>query len=86
MHSRTLNRRLHASGTNFRTLVDEARFETARQMLEDSAMDVRQIALALDYVDASAFTRAFRRWAGVTPLQWRQYPGVRVRPEPGAGT
>lgn len=85
MHSRTLNRRLHVCGTNFRTLVDEARFEMARQMLEDSAMDVRQIALALDYADASAFTRAFRRWAGVTPVQWRQNPGERGKPAPGAG-
>ena len=75
MHSRTLNRRLHAFGTNFRTLVDEVRFEKARQLLEDSAMDVRQIALALDYADASAFNRAFRRWTGITPLQWRENPG-----------
>ena len=34
-------------------------------------MDVRQIAMALDYADPSAFTRAFRRWSGTTPAQWR---------------
>ena len=71
MHSRTLNRRLNAFGTCFRELVDEGRFEIARQMLEDSALDVRQIAESLDYADASAFTRAFRRWSGTTPAQWR---------------
>ncbi len=75
IHSRTLNRRLTAFGTNFQTLVDEGRFEIARQMLADSAMDVRQIAQALDYADASAFTRAFRRWSGTTPARWRAKPG-----------
>lgn len=74
MHSRTLSRRLRAFGTSFRVLVDEARFETARQMLEQSTMDVRQIALLLGYADASAFTRAFRRWSGATPASWRAKP------------
>lgn len=71
MHSRTLNRRLADFGITFRKLVDEGRFEIARQMLEDSAMDVAAIAYSLDYADASAFTRAFRRWSGTTPAQWR---------------
>ncbi len=71
MHSRTLGRHLNAFGTRFRELVDESRFEIARQMLEDSAMDVSRIAGMLDYADASAFTRAFRRWSGTTPAQWR---------------
>lgn len=75
MHSRTLSRRLRALGTSFRALVDEARFEIARQMLEQSAMDLRQIALLLGYADASAFTRAFRRWSGTTPVGWRSRQG-----------
>ncbi len=85
MHSRTLNRRLAAFGTRFRELVDEGRFEIARQMLEDSAMDVSQIAGMLDYADASAFTRAFRRWSATTPARWRarHRPGV---PRPAAAS
>jgi AraC-like DNA-binding protein len=71
MHARTLNRRLDAYGTGFQQLLDESRFEIARQMLEDSAMEVSQIASMLDYADASAFTRAFRRWSGTTPARWR---------------
>jgi len=71
IHARTLNRRLEVFGTGFRELVDEGRFEIARQMLEDSAMQVSQIAAMLDYADASAFTRAFRRWSGTTPARWR---------------
>jgi AraC-like DNA-binding protein len=71
MHARTLNRHLNAFGISFRELADESRFEIARQMLETSAMEVAQIAAMLDYADASAFTRAFRRWSGTTPARWR---------------
>ena len=71
MHRRTLCRRLNGFGTSFQTLADECRFEIARQMLEDSAMAVSEIAALLDYADASAFTRAFRRWGGTTPAEWR---------------
>ena len=71
MHPRTLARQLEARGTRFQVLVDEVRFEIARQMLEQSTMDVREVAATLDYADASALTRAFRRWSGSTPTQWR---------------
>jgi AraC-like DNA-binding protein len=71
MHSRTLSRRLEAFGTSFRELVDECRFEIARRLLEGTALDVREVATSLDYADASAFTRAFRRWSGTTPAAWR---------------
>jgi len=71
LHSRTLHRRLAASGTNFRALVDECRYEIARQMLHDSDSDIGRIAYVLDYADTSAFARAFRRWSGTTPSDWR---------------
>jgi AraC-like DNA-binding protein len=71
MHSRTLHRRLAASGTNFRALVDACRYEIARQMLHDSDSDIGRIAYVLDYADTSAFARAFRRWSGTTPSDWR---------------
>ena len=71
MHRRTLNRHLSASGVTFAELVDEGRFEISRRMLEYSDLDVKQIAAALDYADASAFTRAFKRWSGTTPVAWR---------------
>lgn len=71
MHRRTLNRRLHVQGTTFRALVDEVRYEIARQLLENTRMPVGQIAATLDYSDASAFTRTFRRWSGTTPAAWR---------------
>ena len=71
MHSRTLSRRLTTFGTSFQALLDEGRFAIAQQMLQDTALDVAQIATVLNYADASAFTRAFRRWSGTTPAAWR---------------
>jgi AraC-like DNA-binding protein len=73
MHSRTLSRRLNASGISFRELLDQCRFEVTQRLLADSAMDVNGIAELLDYADASAFTRAFRRWSGTTPARWRAH-------------
>jgi AraC-like DNA-binding protein len=71
MHSRTLHRHLTESDTNFRALVDDCRYEIARQMLGDTDHDVGQIAYMLGYADTSAFARAFRRWSGSTPTGWR---------------
>ncbi len=79
MHSRTLHRQLAGFGTSFRALVDETRFEIARQMLGDSSLEVRRIADMLGYADASAFTRAFRRWSGTTPARWRSEGAARRR-------
>ncbi|MDH4149752.1 MAG: AraC family transcriptional regulator [Betaproteobacteria bacterium] len=72
VHSRTLNRRLHACGTSFQELLDEGRYTIARQMLESTKGGVNEIAAALGYADGSSFTRAFRRWSGTTPAGWRK--------------
>ena len=72
MHPRTLNRRLNACGVGFQELLDRTRFDIAQQMLHGSALDVEAIATALDYGGARSFIRAFRRWSGTTPAQWRR--------------
>ena len=71
MHRRTLSRRLQGSGIGYRAITNEIRFEIARQLLGDTEVPLAQIAAALDYSEASAFTRAFRRWSGETPTAWR---------------
>jgi AraC-like DNA-binding protein len=71
IHERTLNRKLQQQGTSFRRALDDTRCEMARQLLADSAMPLAKIANTLNYADASAFSRAFKRWMGVTPAQWR---------------
>ena len=71
MHPRTLSRRLKGSGMGYRAITNELRFEIARQLLEDTEVPLGEIAAALGYSEASAFTRAFRRWSGRTPTAWR---------------
>jgi AraC-like DNA-binding protein len=71
LHRRTLSRRLKAEGTAFRQLADEMRFEIAGQLLSNPRITFSQIATTLGYSEASAFTRAFRRWSGQTPTAWR---------------
>jgi AraC-like DNA-binding protein len=69
---RTLNRRLSEEGTDFRTLMDEVRFDVARHLLRSTEISLSEIALVLGYAEASAFTRAFRRWTGRSPRAWRR--------------
>lgn len=71
IHRRTLSRRLKGDGAGYRAIVNEVRFEIARQMLKDTDLPLTQIAAALGYSEASAFTRAFRRWSGQVPTAWR---------------
>ena len=71
IHGRTLSRRLKDSGSGYRDISNEIRFELARQLLGDTEVPLAQIAAALDYSEASAFKRAFRRWSGQTPTAWR---------------
>ena len=71
MHRRTLTRRLSGAGISFRAITNQTRFEIARQLLEETDISLGQIAAALGYSEASAFTRAFGRWSGQTPSAWR---------------
>jgi AraC-like DNA-binding protein len=71
MHVRTLHRRLQEHGTSFRQLANETRCEVARQLLEETSLDLHAIADALGYADTTAFGRAFRRWTHTTPAGWR---------------
>jgi AraC-like DNA-binding protein len=76
---RTLHRRLAESGTTFQEVVDSVRFETASALLEQTDLPLSEIADALDYTEASTFTRAFVRWTGSTPSAWRE-AAIRSRP------
>jgi AraC-like DNA-binding protein len=70
LSDRTLRRRVHGSGLRFRELVEEVRREHALTAIE-GADGVTAIALQLGYRDPSSFSRAFRRWTGVTPQSYR---------------
>jgi AraC-like DNA-binding protein len=69
---RTLQRWLRAAGLTYAGVAREARCELARQMLEQSERKIRDVAVALGYSDPAHFTRAFQRWTGLTPRDFRR--------------
>ena len=69
---RTLRRRLEAESTSFRSTFDEIRDLLAREYLAKTELTVAEIAHLLDYAETVNFRRAFVRWNGVTPSQYRQ--------------
>jgi len=71
LHPRTLRRRLEGEGVRLRTLINEARFDLACQLLRETHVPLAEVAAALGYADLTAFVRAFRGWAGCGPGQWR---------------
>jgi len=68
---RTLNRRLGERETSLQAIRDQVTAEAACQLLGNTDKPASDVALILGYSDSSAFTRAFRRWRGVPPAQWR---------------
>ena len=72
LHPRTMARRLAEEGVTLHGLVEDARFEVAKQLLIDTDLGLTEIAADLFYSDASAFARAFRRKIGETPGSWRK--------------
>jgi len=68
---RTLRRRLGEQSTSFLALRDSARFERARDLLKNSTLTVNEIADLVGYADARAFRRAFKRWSGMLPTDFR---------------
>lgn len=71
MHPRMLNRRLLEAGSSFLAIRDEVRARTAQKLLALTDLPVGEIASALSFSAHSNFVRAFRRWVGMTPSEWR---------------
>ena len=69
---RSLRRQLAAEGDSFRALVDEVRRTKAESLLKESDTPIGEIALLLGFSDTSAFSRAFRRWCGISPQRFRE--------------
>lgn len=72
MTARTLQRRLQDEELGFTTLVDEARLDLARRYLADDSLSIAEVSFALGYSEPSAFTRAFKRWSGSAPAEYRE--------------
>jgi AraC-like DNA-binding protein len=73
LHERTLHRRLRTARTSFRRELDAVRQSLSLQLLAGTGMTVAQITESMGYASSSAFIRAFRRWTGTTPMDWRKH-------------
>lgn len=68
---RSLHRRLSEEGTTFHDLLDQVRREFAEQYLARPRLAVAEVAYLVGFTDPSAFFKAFRRWTGVSPREYR---------------
>ncbi|MGE0594696.1 MAG: AraC family transcriptional regulator [Vicinamibacterales bacterium] len=71
MSVRTLNRLLAAEGTTFRALSARTRRELAERRLSNPSTSTAEVAFLLGFSELSAFCRAFKRWTGLTPGEFR---------------
>ncbi len=69
--ARTLRRHLHELGSSYQALLDELRFDRAKQLLAEDRLPIYQIAEALGFSETASFRHAFVRWSGVAPSQFR---------------
>ncbi|MDG1580648.1 AraC family transcriptional regulator [Pseudomonas sp. GOM6] len=76
LSERTLHRRLAAEGHAFQQLNEQIKRRLAERLLRDSRLDLGGIAQRLGYADAASFSRAFVRWNGSSPGQWRNRAGA----------
>lgn len=72
MSRRTLQRRLQEDGRSYSDVVQEARFELARDLLSDGSLRIIDVAMLCSYENPQHFSRAFRRIAGISPRAFRE--------------
>ncbi|MGH7439365.1 MAG: helix-turn-helix transcriptional regulator, partial [Polyangiaceae bacterium] len=76
---RTLQRRLGEEGTTVQHLTEDVRHELSLEYLRDRSLSVGEVADRLGYSSLAAFSRAFRRWRGVSPAAHRRALGTNPR-------
>jgi AraC-like DNA-binding protein len=71
MSLRTLQRKLNEENTSYKTLLEEIRRQLAGQYLRQACLSVSEVTYLLGFSEPSNFTRAFKRWTGHTPSEFR---------------
>ena len=71
LSTRTLRRRLKEEGCSFRELLNEVRFQMARDYLTETRLPLSEISWLLGYTEPGNFSHAFNRWCGLTPRAYR---------------
>jgi AraC-like DNA-binding protein len=77
MSERTLYRRLADEGLTFREVLTEAQSSLAQDLLRDGGASIAEIAFLTGFSEQSTFSRAFKRWVGQAPAQFRQQAAAR---------
>ncbi|WP_290643042.1 AraC family transcriptional regulator [Aquabacterium sp.] len=72
LSERTLKRRLQDEGCSFQSLLDQARHQDSLRLLGNPTLAIKQVAEAVGYTDPANFARAFAKWTGFSPREWRQ--------------
>ena len=67
----TFRRELATEGTTYFEIVDNWRFKKALSFIKSQSLGLKEIANKLGYANLPNFERAFKRWAGLTPGQYR---------------
>jgi AraC-like DNA-binding protein len=78
LHPRTLQRRLREEGTSFAEIHDRARYRAAMASLQQGETDLETLSERLGFSDRRSFTRAFKRWSGVSPSAFRSHSQPRT--------
>ncbi len=68
---RTLQRKLQEENTTYRDLSDTIRYELASTLLKYKELTVSEIAYKLGYSELKSFSKAFKQWSGVAPMDYR---------------
>ncbi|SDR98684.1 AraC-type DNA-binding protein [Halopseudomonas xinjiangensis] len=71
MSPRHLRRKLSETQTTYEKLLDEVRMELAMRLIQEGKLNLGRIAFELGFLDPSSFTRAFRRWTGMSPTAFK---------------
>ena len=73
MSQRTLIRKLTKQDSSYKILLDQIRLQYAENLLKNTHLTSAEVAHKLGYLEAANFGRAFRRWTGQSPSNWRVY-------------
>ena len=76
MSARSLQMKLAAKDTSFQEILDSTRHSLALGYMEQSAISITEAAYLLGFSEVSNFTRAFKRWTGKSPRDFRQSLGL----------
>lgn len=69
---RELRSKLNEAGTNFNETLANYRFDLAKQLLADTNETIDEVVYLTGFAEPSTFYRAFKRWSGMTPLEYRE--------------